>query len=208
MRSVAQTSIGDTVRGAVLAGEARAAAESVGSGTALAQAGYALGLALEGTDQDEALGHLETAARFAAAAGNRWIEAFALTEVHSLRARRGEHVAGLAGFGEVVRTWYRGGDWANQWLSLRHVFGVLVDLGAFEVAAVLHGALTGAGAAHALPFEPADAQRLDAIVVDLRSLLGNAYFVAAVGRGASMTDSEIVEYLIDQIDELAGPGGD
>ena len=207
MRSVAQTSIGDTVRGAVLAGEARAAAESVGSGTALAQAGYALGLALEGTDQDEALGHLETAARFAADAGNRWIEAFALTEVHSLRARRGEHVAGLAGFREVVRTWYRGGDWANQWLSLRHVFGVLVDLGAFEVAAVLYGALTAAGAAHALPSEPADAQRLDAIVVDLRSLLGNAYFVAAVRRGASMTDSEIVEYLIDQIDELAGPGG-
>ena len=107
----------------------------------------------------------------------------------------------------MVRTWYRGGDWANQWLSLRHVFGVLVDLGAFEVAAVLYGALTAAGAAHALPFEPADAQRLDAIVVDLRSLLGNAYFVAAVGRGASMTDSEIVEYLIDRIDELAGPGG-
>jgi tetratricopeptide (TPR) repeat protein len=204
MCSVAQTSVGDTVRGAVLAGEARAAADAVGSGTALAQASYALGLALEGTDQDEALEHLETAARLAAAAGNRWVEAFALTEVHWIRARRGEHVAGLTGFGDVVRTWYRGSDWANQWLSLRRVFGVLVDLGAFDAAAVLYGALTSAGAAHALPFEPTDAQRLDDIVVDLRSLLGGAAFADAVRRGASMSDSEIVEHVIERIDELAG----
>jgi hypothetical protein len=204
MQSVAQTSVGDTVRGAVLAGEARGVASSAGSGTALAQASYALGLALEGTDQSEALAHLEESARLARSAGNRWVEAFALTEVHWLRARRGEHITALAGFGDVVRTWYRGGDWANQWLSLRRVFGVLVDVGDLEAGAVLYGALKAAGTAHALPFEPADAERLDHIVDDVRSLLGAAAFDEAVGRGASMTDSAIVEYVIDRIDDLAG----
>ena len=84
MQSVSQTSVGDEIRGAVLAGEARAAADTAGSPTARAQADYALGLALESTDRDEALDLLQRAARVGAQAGNRWIEAFALTEVHSL----------------------------------------------------------------------------------------------------------------------------
>jgi predicted ATPase len=206
MRSVAYTSLGDTVRGAVLAGEARAAADSAGSLTARAQASYALGLALEGTAPAEALEHLELAADLAAAGGNRWVEAFALTEVHWLRARGGEHVAALAGFADVVRTWSRGGDWANQWLSLRRVFGVFVDIGALEAGAVLYGSLAAVGAAHALPFEPADAQRLSGIVDELRSLLGPAAFADAVRRGASMKDTEIVEYVIDRIEQSRSRG--
>lgn len=202
MRSVAHTSLGDGVRGAVLAGEATAAATSVGSPTARSLAAYALGLTLEGTDAKEALDSLETAAHLGSSAGNRWIEAFARTEVDWLRARSGEHLAALEGYIGVVRTWYRGGDWANQWLSLRHVFGILTDLGAFEVAAVLHGALVATGAAHALPFEPTDAQRLADTVDELRSLLGADAFEVAVGRGAAMSDGEIVEFVIGHMERL------
>ena len=202
MRSVARTSLGDSVRGAVVAGEARAVAERTSSPTARAQADYALGLALEGTDQLEALGHLEASAAGAGAAGNRWIEAFALTEVHWLQARAGEHLVALRGYGEVVRTWYRGGDWANQWLSLRHVFGIFIDLGALREAAVLHGGLAAVGAVHALPFEPGDAERLSSVVDELRSLLGPRAFADAVRSGASMTDSEIVELTLRHIDAL------
>jgi len=206
MVSVARTSLGDHVKGAIRAGEARAAADLATSPTAMAQALYALGLALEGPEPDDALVHLERAAQLAASAGNRWIEGFALTEVHWMTARRGAHVAGLAGFADVVDLWYRGGDWANQWLSLRHVFGILTDLGAYEVAAVLHGALAAVGAANALPFEPADAERLAADVRDLSSLLGATRFAEAVRRGASMSDSEIVEFAKHQIEALAGQG--
>jgi predicted ATPase len=206
MQSVARTSLGDHVKGAIRAGEARAAAAASGSPSAMAQALYALGLALEGPDPDGALVHLERAAQVAASAGNRWIEGFSLTEVHWMRARRGAHVAGLAGFADVVDIWHRGGDWANQWLSLRHVFGILIDLGAYEVAAVLHGALTAVGAANALPFEPAVAERLADDVRDLRSLLGATTFAEAVRQGASMSDSEIVEFARSQIEALAGHG--
>ena len=202
MRSVADTSMGDAIRGAVRAGEAKAAAEQVGSPTAYAQADYALGLAIEGTDPDEALSRLERASAVAAAAGNRWIEAFALTEVHWLRAKHGDRLAALRGYADVVDLWYRGGDWANQRLSLRRVMGILIDLGALEAAAVLHGSLTAAGAAHALPFVPADADRLAKSVVQLRSSLGPAAFADAVRRGASMKDGEIVGYIKQQIAAL------
>lgn len=205
MQSVAQTSIGDNVRGAIFAGEARAAAASAGSPTAQAEADYALGLALESTDAEDALVHLDRASRTAAAAGNRWIEAFALTEVHWLRANRGEQHAALAGYGEVIDTWHRGGDWANQWLSLRRVLALLVDLGAAEPAAVLHGSLSAVGAEHALPFEPADAQRLAERVEQVRSLLGPARFAEAMRRGATMGDNQIVAFVKHQIDELTNP---
>lgn len=206
MCSVAETSLGNGIRGAVLAGEAKTAAEVVQSPTAHAQADYALGLALEITDPNEALSHLERASVVAAAAGNRWIEAFALTEVHWLKAKRGEHLNALIGYADVVDTWYRGGDWANQWLSLRRVLGILIDLGALEAAAVLHGSLTAVGVAHALPFVPADAERLSENVAQLRSRLGPANFADAVRRGASMKDGEIVSFVKQQIAVLTHEG--
>lgn len=199
MRSVAETSVGNSVRGAVLAGEATAVGAASGSPTARAQADYALGLALESTDPESALSHLERAGSRAGSAGNRWIEAFALTEVHWLRARNGYPMAGLAGYVDIVDTWHRGGDWANQWLSLRRVLGILVEVGALEPAAVLHGALTAVGAAHALPFEPAGADELSRCITTLRSELGPSGFAAAVRRGASMDDSEIVAFVKGQI---------
>ena len=90
MRSVAETSVGRTVPGAILAGEASAVARVCGSPTARAQAAYALGLALEGSDPAESLRLLREAAHIAGAAGNRWIEAFADTEVWWLEARNGD----------------------------------------------------------------------------------------------------------------------
>ena len=95
--------------------------------------------------------------------------------------------------------WFRGGDWANQWLSLRHVFGILVQLGDHRAAATLHGALTATGAAYALPFEASDAARIDKLVVQLRDEMGAADFAVAVRRGASMTDGEILEFVQERI---------
>ena len=87
MRSVAATSVGDTV-GATFAEEAHAPPGS-GSPTAAAQAAYALGLALEGRaarEPDACSG----GRRARGEVGNRWIEAFALTEVLWLDARKGD----------------------------------------------------------------------------------------------------------------------
>jgi predicted ATPase/DNA-binding SARP family transcriptional activator len=205
MRSVAHTSLGDSVKGAQFAGEARAAASASGSPTAQAQALYALGLALESTNPAEAATLLQRSADVAREAGNRWIQAFALTEVLWLQAREGEPREALAGYADVVEIWYRGGDWANQWLSLRHVFGILVQLRAHLGAATLHGALMAAGAAYALPFEASEAERITSLVDDLRERLGPSAFASAVRRGTTLNDGEIIDLVHGQIRALSGP---
>jgi predicted ATPase/DNA-binding SARP family transcriptional activator len=203
MRSVAFTMVGDSVRGAQFAANSVVAAADSGSPTAHAQALYAEGLARKSTSPQEAVDTLQRAADIARDAGNRWIQAFALTEVLWLESRQGRPREALARYIDVIDLWFRGGDWANQWLSLRHVFGILVQLRADLGAATLHGALTAAGSAYALPFDAADAQRINALVDDLRDRLGAAAFASAVRRGTSLSDGEIVEFVRAQIRALA-----
>ncbi len=199
MRSVAETSVGRTVQGAILAGEARATAHASGSPTARAQASYALGLALEGSEPTESLRLLRESAQLAGAAGNRWIEAFAQTEVWWLEARKGDVRTALTGSGRVIDTWHRGGDWASLRLSLRRVFGLLTQIGDYYGAAVLHGALNASGATSALPFEPNAAEDVDASVVLLSNALGKDQFDAAVETGVSLPESTLVAFVQERI---------
>ncbi|HEY5010782.1 MAG TPA: BTAD domain-containing putative transcriptional regulator, partial [Acidimicrobiales bacterium] len=203
MRSVAFTSVGDRDSGLRFATECFSAAAQSGSPTALAQAHYAQGLALKSTSPVESAAELQRAADIASDAGNRWIQAFALTEVLWLEANQGRPREALARYIDVIDLWYRGGDWANQWLSLRHVFGILVELRADFGAATLHGALTAAGAAYALPFEAADAQRIGVLVDTLRERLGAAAFSPAVRRGTTLSDGEIIDFVRAQIYALS-----
>jgi len=202
MRSVAYSSVGDTTSGIRLAEMSRDVAARSGSPTALAQALYAGGVALTVSDPIGAADQLRRAADVAKDAGNRWIQAFALTEVLWLDASQGRPREALQRYADVIDLWYRGGDWANQWLSLRHVFGILVQLRAELGAATLHGALTAAGAAYALPFGAVDAERIGVLVEDLRDQLGGAAFASAVRRGASLSDGEIVDFVHGQIAAL------
>src|SRR5262249_43491002 len=107
MRSVAATSVGDSELGAQLADEARQVAEISGSATAVAQAHYAAGLAVEAIAPDDARARLAESADAARGVRNRWVEAFALTEVLWLEAQRGAPLEALAGYAAVVETWYR-----------------------------------------------------------------------------------------------------
>ena len=199
MRSVAETSVGRTVQGAIMAGEANATARACGSPTARAQAAYALGLALEGSDAAESLRLLRESAHLAESAGNRWIEAFADTEVWWLEARNGDVRTALTGSGVVIDTWNRGGDWANLRLSLRRVFGLLTQIGDHQAAALLHGALSASGATSALPFEPNDAHDVTAAVSQLRAALGDDAFNAAVAEGVSLSEAELVHFVQTRI---------
>jgi hypothetical protein len=203
MRSVAFSSLGDAVGGDRFASDCLVAAADSGSPTAMAQALYARGLALKSTSPVDAAAELQRAADMASDAGNRWIQAFALTEVLWLEADQGRPRQALARYIDVIDLWYRGGDWANQWLSLRHVFGILVRLRADLGAATLHGALTAAGSAYALPFEAADAQQIGELVDTLRDRLGSAAFASAVRRGTTLSDGEIIVFVREQIDALS-----
>lgn len=200
MRSVAHTSVGDRDGARRLAAEGQQAAQRCGSPTALAQAAYAAGLSCKPDDPDRTLELLVTSGRLAGAVDNRWLRAFARTEELHLRAQRGDIDQALTGYREVVDTWFRGGEWANQWLSLRHLFGVFAALGDDEIAAVLHGALDAAGAATALPFEPSEAARVNALAGTVRARYGPAAFDAAVNRGRTMRDEEVIRTTLEHLD--------
>jgi hypothetical protein len=79
------------------------------------------------------------------------------------------------------------------------VIGIFIDVGAIEAAAVLYGSLSAVGVSDALPFVPADAERLTANVALLKPRLGPAAFARAVRTGATMTDGEIVSFVQGQI---------
>ena len=206
MRSVARTSIGDADGGLAVADEVERAATRSGSPTALAHAAYARGLAMVVEDHDGALALFDRAAALAASVGNRWLWAFALTEAMWLRAGRGEVAAALAGEREVVEAWFRGGDWANQWLSLRQLAGILARLGRDDEAALLFGAVAAAGASSALPLSPLDADELGYEAAALAARLGPAAMAEATRRGAMLRADAAVGTALRAIDALAAPG--
>jgi hypothetical protein len=200
MRSVAQTSRGDPDAGGRLAASSAAAAIESGSPTALAQADYARAISLQAADPPRALALFERSVEHAEAVGNRWIRAFALTESLWIRARHGEAADALARYRDVVDTWYRGGDWANQRLSLRYVLALLERVGRDEAAATLYGALEQAGVMQVLPLEPSTADEFEHAVERLTTRLGDLAFSDAVERGRVLHDEELVRFVLREID--------
>jgi predicted ATPase/DNA-binding SARP family transcriptional activator len=203
MRSVAETSVGNPAGGTELAALSSAAAIESGSPTALAQADFARGVSFESTDPDRALALLDRCVQHAESVGNRWIRAFALTESLGIRALHGDAKEALAQYGDVIDTWFRNGDWANLWLSLRHVFAIFQKLGHDEIAATLFGALDAAAVMHAFPLEPTTANQLVVAVTQLTTRLGDEAFVDAAEHGRSMRDEEVVRYALREIDAVS-----
>ena len=178
-----------------------------GSPTAHAQASYALGLALESTNPARSRDTPRTAPSSSrvrpATDGSRRSRS---PRCCGSQAREGEPREALARYADVIDLWYRGGDWANQWLSLRHVFGILVQLRAHprrgdaprrvdrcrrRVRPAVRVGRRGApqGARRGPPRQPRAGT-----------------FAAAVRRGASLSDGEIIEFVRDQIQRAVGAG--
>jgi predicted ATPase/DNA-binding SARP family transcriptional activator len=205
MASLAETRTGDTAAGTRFAEQAMEAARRSHNPTATAQACYALGIWSAATHRGRAREQLVRSEEVAREAGNRWFQLFARTETLWLRALDGESLPALAGFADVLAAWHRAGDWANQWLSLRHVFGICCQVGADELAMVIHGALEHAGAADAFPFEPTAAAELARTVDALRRRLGDRV-TALEQQGRTSTTSAVIDLIVDRIRALAAPG--
>jgi hypothetical protein len=166
---------------------------------------FARGLTLEPLDPGRAASMLEEAVEHGTSAGNRWIVAFARTELISLAGRRSDLEAALRLASAVIETWHRAGDWANQWLTLRHVAGVLAQHGDHEAAAVLRGALRVVSADLAMPIEASDLRRVAAILERLPDALGPTRLADAEARGASMSGDAVVHYAQEVIAGILQP---
>ena len=207
MRSLSLTSTAGADAGMAAAEQAAIAAARCANPTALAQAAYATGIWLASADPERALAELERSELLAHEVGNPWLELFARTETLWLRAFAGRPLESLRAFADVILAWQRAGDWANQWLSLRHVLGICHLLGVDELAAIVHGALERANAVHAFPFEPAAAARLVNVVDDLRQRLGEERFRAAENVGRNAATSVVIGLIVAQLRSLTEPDG-
>jgi hypothetical protein len=204
MRSLSLTSTGGAEAGMEYAERAAIAAARCGNPTAEAQAAYARGIWLASARPERAWEQLWRSEMLARDVGNTWFELFARTETLWLRAFAGEPIVALRGLADVIMAWHRAGDWANQWLSLRHVLGICHLLGADELAAIIHGALERANAVHAFPFEPAAAARLVNAIDDLRGRLGDHRFEVAEQVGRTAATSVVIELIVAQLEFLTG----
>jgi hypothetical protein len=132
---------------------ARSEARKTESATDLASAAVAQGFAA--ADADEALDAFLAAERLAASAGNRWMSAFARTEVSGLLVNRGDIDEGCAGLAEMVALWQRSGDWSQQWLTLARCVIAFRRIGETEIAAEVLGAIEAHAMLGVAPMSPA-----------------------------------------------------
>jgi predicted ATPase/DNA-binding winged helix-turn-helix (wHTH) protein len=139
MYAVALSSEGYYDEAVDLVARAHAGAQTTQSPTDLASAAVAEGFASR--SDETALPVFANADRIARAAGNRWMSAFARTEVSGLLVHRGQLAEGCAGLAEMVGLWYRAGEWSQQWHTLSRCMIALQRLGHPQLAAEVLGAI-------------------------------------------------------------------
>jgi predicted ATPase/DNA-binding winged helix-turn-helix (wHTH) protein len=139
MRAVASSSVGDDDLAFRLIARARDAGRRSGAATDLASASVAEGFATH--DDVAALEAFARADRIARSAGNRWMSTFARTEASGLLMLTGRLDDACAGLAEVVDTWYRNGEWAQQWHTMSRCLVALHRIGRVELAAQVLGAI-------------------------------------------------------------------
>lgn len=139
MQSMASSWAGDFDEARRLIERTRRSARRTGALTDLASASIAEGFAAR--DDAAALDAFATADHLAGMASNRWMSAFARTEACGLLVHRGRLTEGCAGLAETVDTWYRAGEWAQQWHTLSRCLIALDRIGQHEVAAQVIGAI-------------------------------------------------------------------
>lgn len=159
---------------------------------------YALAEAIGDTAPQRALDLLDDALARATASGGRFLTGVALVSAASLRGRHGQPEHARRVFAETIRWWHRAGNWTQQWTTVRNVIDLLVRLGEDQHAAQLHGAVLARTMAPP-PFG-ADAQRLAHAETALRERMGAATFAAASARGAAMSDSDVIAWVLELLE--------
>ena len=191
-RAVSAAKQGNISTALDLAEEAWQVAAAAGSPTMKAHVLYCQGESLLEVDPLRALAPIEQALDLAASVDNVFMKGLALISATSLRGRHADPRLALRLFDDVIQHWRRGGNWTQQWLTLRNLVELIVRLGADEPAAVLYGACTASTTAP--PIYGPEVDRLEGVVATVVSRLGQQAFDQARRRGASLSDEEAVSF--------------
>jgi predicted ATPase/DNA-binding winged helix-turn-helix (wHTH) protein len=139
MGAVGHSSDGDYDEARSLIERASQLAQLTASPTDLASVAVARGFASQTVEA--AMEAFSAGDRIARAVGNRWMHAFAFTEVSGLLVSRGDIEIGCAGLADMVGVWSRAGDWSQQWHTLSRCVIALSRIGQAELAVELVGAI-------------------------------------------------------------------
>lgn len=180
--------------------ELMAAAEESASPTMLAFAHYCDGECHLDRDPERATESLERAIELAHSVDNALVEGVSQVSLSSLLGRRGRTEEALRRFRAVITHWRRLGNYTHQLTTLRNLVELLVQTGADEAAAMLHGAVTDGHA----PSFGLEAQRLAAAWERLESRLGASEAAAASRRGRGLSPTGVSGEILQHLDALLG----
>jgi len=160
-------------------------------------------------DDDAGLADCRRAVELATGAGNRWMQAFAGTELSGRLLARGDVGPACAGLGQVVEVWHRSGDWAQLWLTLTHSAMALREVGDDELAVHVIGSTDRHASYATTPLPASQRDRALNAAAELQARLGDERYEALLTEGASLPVSEVVHRtrarLIEGVDGT-GPG--
>ena len=192
MASVAASSCGDYDDGHRLSQSARRAAELTGGVTDLACSWVAEGFSINGDDA-HALSAFAHGDRLARSVGNRWMSAFARTEIGALRVSHGDLASGCDELAEQVDVWYRTGEWAQQWHTLMRCVIALDRIGQPDVAAEVLGSIEAHSAVGAPPLMVTLRDLVLETRVSIETQLGSDRSATCRATGAALPVATTVE---------------
>lgn len=191
MLSCAYSSLGRREDALEAAGAAHEAAAGSQSGTDAAGAYFADGLAVSG-DDEAALAAFAECDQIARSVGNRWMGAFARTELNSILLRSGRTAEACSGMAQVLDTWFRSGDWSQQWLALSKSIPALVAIEDLEAAAELVGAVETHASIAPPPSNAAVREANAALLGEIEGRVGTDRFEQLRREGAVLPVEQVV----------------
>ncbi len=192
MHSIGNSSLGRRDVAVELAARARELGARTGSPTDLAEGWVATGFSAT-DDPTTAIDAFAEGDRFARAAGNRWMSAFARTELSGLLLGVGDVTTACAQLADIVDVWFRAGEWAQQWHTVTRCVIALAAIGEDELATEVLGAVDAHSAVGAPPVIPLLRDRVLDLSTELRARHGAELDDRLRATGPRMPVAELVE---------------
>jgi predicted ATPase/DNA-binding SARP family transcriptional activator/tetratricopeptide (TPR) repeat protein len=191
--SVTNAVLGRSIEAGDAAVRALAVARNTGTPTSLAFALYANGLAVKHEKPEEAIAMFEEAVEMADSVRNEWVSSVARMELASVNVAHGDVGEGYRDFALVVDHWFRAADDTQLRLTWRYLSRTLAEVGLYEEAAVLSGALLAQG-------DSGLVHPHRRVLEGITSALGDAQYRRLTIRGSIMSVPELVTVSLDAID--------
>jgi hypothetical protein len=177
--------------------QARAAAVSSGSPSALAFVSWISGEIAANTSPAEARRHLQHAVALATSVDSSFVTGISRVSLATLDARHGDAAIALGHYDRAIREWQQAGAWTPLWVTLRTLVEFLARVGAWHDAATLYGAVTAA--ANGAPAYGADANRLRESAALLHNYLTDTEFQSNARNGEQMEGNQVINFALAAI---------